>query len=215
MVAIASGGVGRYDHSSYGWVNTQLLYVLDDAGCIWRVHMFNDPRAGMTALVETVRYKETDLPGLTFQVQDEQMNCSMWADPDTGNLYLAYYTGTTTQIWRLMYNAMTGRYDSTLLGDMGPGVGPVSLYGGQDSSATGEAETVVGYGEAVPFTAPAEAGQTGGSLRAAQPAADASEPTPEDPDKVTVNLTANEGQTNGLVEVSYDPAVLSLEEVTG
>lgn len=215
MVAIASGGVGRYDHSSYGWVNTQLLYVLDDAGCIWRVHMFNDPRAGMTALFETVRYKETDLPGLTFQVQDEQMNCSMWADPDTGNLYLAYYTGTTTQIWRLMYNAMTGRYDSTLLGDMGPGVGPVSLYGGQDSSATGEAETVVGYGEAVPFTAPAEAGQTGGSLRTAQPAADAGEPTPEDPDKVTVNLTANEGQTNGLVEVSYDSAVLSLEEVTG
>ena len=59
------------------------------------------------------------------------MNCSLWADQETGTLFLSYYTGDTTQIWRLTYNAFTESYESTLLGDMGEGVGPVALYDGQ------------------------------------------------------------------------------------
>ena len=38
---------------------------------------------------------------------------------------------TPPQIWRLTYNAFTESYESTLLGDMGEGVGPVALYDGQ------------------------------------------------------------------------------------
>lgn len=128
LVAMAAGGTGMYKGSVF--TEAQLMYLLDDLGNIWKAYIAQDWMS-LGVLYETVPYVSTDLPALDFRIRDEQMNCSMWADQESGTLFLSYYTGTTTQIWRLTYNALTESYESTLLGDMGEGVGPVALYDAQ------------------------------------------------------------------------------------
>lgn len=168
---------------------------------------------------ETIPYSASDLPALDFRVRDEQMNCSMWADQETGTLFLSYYTGATTQIWRLTYNPLTESYESTLLGDMGEGVGPVALYDGQVFGAEAAAMPQPEFSTETQTFAPMEAlvteqepAVTDGTLHSAISGKTREQ---EPSDLVTLPLTVPEGQTNGIIELTYDPEVLTLESIQG
>ncbi len=216
LVAMAAGGTGMYKGSVF--TEAQLMYLLDDLGNIWKAYIAQDWMS-LGVLYETVPYVSTDLPALDFRIRDEQMNCSMWADQESGTLFLSYYTGTTTQIWRLTYNALTESYESTLLGDMGEGVGPVALYDAQVFGAEPAALPQPEFSTETQTFAPMETLTTeseptlaDGALQSAiSVAAEEQEPS----DLVTLPLTAAPGQTNGVVELTYDPALLTLERIQG
>ncbi len=223
VVAIASGGSCTYYHPSFNMIPAQLLYILDDLGNVWKAYIYTMEGGDGTLYYqvgyETVPYVSTDLPTMDFRVRDEQMNCSMWADQESGTLFLSYYTGSTTQIWRLTYNALTESYESTLLGDMGEGVGPVSLYDAQVFGAEPAALPQPEFSTEPQTFAPMETLTTksepalaDGSLQSAiSVAAEEQEPS----DLVTLPLTTAPGQTNGVIELTYDPALLTLESVQG
>ena len=218
FVAMASGGASIYDDASRGKIPAQLLYLLDDLGNMWKAYIyeaFNFYAVGY----ETIPYSASDLPALDFRVRDEQMNCSMWADQETGTLFLSYYTGATTQIWRLTYNPLTESYESTLLGDMGEGVGPVALYDGQVFGAEAAAMPQPEFSAETQTFAPMEAlvteqepAVTDGTLHSAISGKTREQ---EPSDLVTLPLTVPEGQTNGIIELTYDPEVLTLESIQG
>ena len=216
LVAMAAGGTSMYQGSVF--TEAQLMYLLDDLGNIWKAYIAQDWMS-LGVLYETVPYVSTDLPALDFRIRDEQMNCSLWADQETGTLFLSYYTGDTTQIWRLTYNAFTESYESTLLGDMGEGVGPVALYDGQVFGAEPAALPQPEFSTETQTFAPMEALTTepeptpaDGALQSAiSVAAEEQEPS----DLVTLPLTAAPGQTNGVIELTYDPALLTLERIQG
>ncbi len=217
FVAMASGGATTFT-GSIGTLSTDLLYLLDDLGNIWKAYVYAS-RGSYAIDYETVPYVSTDLSDLDFRVRDEQMNCSMWADQESGTLFLSYYTGSTTQIWRLTYNAFTNSYESTLLGDMGEGVGPVALYDAQVFGAEPAALPQPEFSTETQTFAPMETLTTesepalaDGSLQSAiSVASEEQEPS----DLVTLPLTAAPGQTNGVIELTYDPALLTLESVQG
>ena len=218
FVAMASGGASTFQDPSFGKVPAQLLYLLDDLGNVWKAYIY-EAYGFYSVGYETVPYVSTDLPALDFRIRDEQMNCSLWADQETGTLFLSYYTGDTTQIWRLTYNAFTESYESTLLGDMGEGVGPVALYDGQVFGAEPAALPQPEFSTETQTFAPMEALTTepeptpaDGALQSAiSVAAEEQEPS----DLVTLPLTAAPGQTNGVIELTYDPALLTLERIQG
>ena len=218
FVAMASGGASTFQDPSFGKVPAQLLYLLDDLGNVWKAYIY-EAYGFYSVGYETVPYVSTDLPALDFRIRDEQMNCSLWADQETGTLFLSYYTGDTTQIWRLTYNAFTESYESTLLGDMGEGVGPVALYDGQVFGAEPAALPQPEFSTETQTFAPMETLTTeseptpaDGALQSAiSVAAEEQEPS----DLVTLPLTAAPGQTNGVIELTYDPALLTLERIQG
>ena len=217
FVAMASGGATTFT-GSVGTFPAQLLYLLDDLGNIWKAYIY-EYRNFYTVDYETIPYVSTDLSALDFRVQNEQMNCSMWADQESGTLFLSYYTGSTTQIWRLTYNPLTESYESTLLGDMGEGVGPVALYDGQVFGAEAAALPQPEFSAETQTFAPMETlvteqepALTGGTLHSAISGKTREQ---EPSDLMTLPLTVPEGQTNGIIELTYDPEVLTLESIQG
>ncbi len=228
VVAMASGGPSTYYNSSLGYVPAELLYLLDDLGNVWKC---------WTYLVGDIYYSNfesvlTDLPGLDFTIRDNLMNCSMWEDRATGILYLSYYDGSATQLYRLTYDPIENTYKSLLLGDMGAGVGPAALYGGESygekaefvpayQAGTGTVDSSLTFEamELQPVTLPQAAG---GSLNAAgkYELHAAASPSPrsvvldQEAGTVTVTVSAAEAATNGRLELGYDPDVLTLTGIT-
>lgn len=219
FVAAASAGHATF-YSGLGTLDANLVYVLDDVGNIWTAfsyQYYGDWYITLAANLGRNEYIPTDL-SMDLTVTGDRTNVSMWCDRSTGTLYLSYYTGTDTEIWRLTYNDLTVSYESTLLTTM-KGVGPVRLYDGEnlDPDAAGEAvtDTYVATRSLEFETVESLENLPTGTLNAAS-AALPQEARPEaDPDVVKVALTVPEDGTNGMVEFTYDPEKMTLESISG
>lgn len=234
FTAIASGGGYTYQTQHGEITEANLFYLMDDLGSVWWAWLYKRSNFGdYSDYALDYIQKATDLHNLDLSVQDNLVNCSMWADPQTGNLYLCCLDGDTNRLYRLTYDSGTDSYQSTLLGDMGPGVGPAALYGGESYGEkaefvpasqvdTGTADSSLTFEamELQPVTLPQA---PGGSLNAAgkyEPPAAAAAPSPrsvaldQEAGTVTVTVPAAEAATNGRLELGYDPDVLTLTGIT-
>lgn len=228
VVAMAAGGPSMYYDAAWGNMEAELIYLLDDLGNVWKSWTYSIDGTYHSGF-ESV---PTDLPGLDFSIRDNLMNCSMWEDRATGTLYLSYYDGSDTQIYRLTYDPIENTYRSLLLGDMGDGVGPAALYGGESYGTASQnvvsSQAGMGTVEGMPFEAmelqPIELPQTvTGALNVAgqnETKAAAETPAPrsvvldEEAGTVTVTVPAAEAATNGRLELRYDKDVLNLTKIT-
>ncbi len=228
VVAMAAGGRSTCDTAGFGTVEAELIYLLDDLGNVWKCWTYSRYDTYFSEF-ESV---STDLPSLDFAIRDNLMNCSMWEDRATGTLYLSYYDGSDTQIYRLTYDPIENTYRSLLLGDMGDGVGPAALYGGESYGTASQnvvsSQAGMGTVEGMPFEAmelqPIELQQTvtGGLNAVGQSETKTTAETPalrsvvldEEAGTVTVTVPAAEAATNGRLELRYDKDVLSLTKIT-
>lgn len=122
LVALASGGqVPYYDAEQDITVDTELFYLLDNAGYLWMAWLF-PVETGYDAYVS---YYPTELFGLQYPLFTGYQYCSLVADPATGALFLSYFTGETNQIYFLEFDGE--RFSTILLGDMGENVWPAAL----------------------------------------------------------------------------------------
>ncbi len=125
LTAIASGGYAElYDDEDNITRDTELFYLLDDAGYIWTWWVYADDGSYSASL----NFVETDLPDLEFPGDGkDNLYCSMVLGED-GALYLSYFTGETNEIYRLVYDETAEMYHATRLGDVGDTVWPAALY---------------------------------------------------------------------------------------
>ena len=220
FVTVASGGISDFQHTSYGTTAADLFYILDRSGNIFTAYVYKE-RIFYNFVLSKQFSKVISIPSdlnlnhFDFTTADGCSNVSMWCDQTTGTLYLAYYTGTDTEIWRLAYNDMTVSYESTLLTTM-EGVGPVRLYDGKNldpnatQSSTGDyvaTRSLEFETAASPEALPTGTLNTASRPQSTQPKANT--------DVVKVPLTIPEAGTNGIVTFTYDPEKVTLESIRG
>lgn len=122
-VAIADGGYEQvYDNEDQVNLDTEAYYILDDAGYIWVYNVFpvGDSFSAWLGHIPT------DL-NVKFTPNGEDMLCSM-VFGDDGNLYLSRFTGSTSELYRLTYNAEAEMFNAMAIGDVGADVWPAALY---------------------------------------------------------------------------------------
>lgn len=233
FAAITSGGAHEYQTQGGTKTEANLFYLMDDMGSIWWAWLYKRFNFGdYSDYAFDWIQKPTDLNDLGLNIQDNLVNSSLWADQKTGHLYLSTWNGNTSQIYRLIYDPVSESYQGTLLGDMGDGVGPAALYGGESYGTASQnvvsSQAGMGTVEGMPFEAmelqPIELPQTvTGALNAAgqnETKAAAETPAPrsvvldEEAGTVTVTVPAAEAATNGRLEFRYDKDVLNLTKIT-
>ena len=197
LTGIASGGYERITYKDwYGYdaeADSELIYMIDDGGYVWRCNMFRDSYSWDMVLESF----PSDLD-LRYPV-DFSGHSSLVIGEDNA-LYYSAWTGKTNEVYRLVYDDLTESYLSTFLGSFGNDVWPALIL---DVTANAPAASVAPQGTRRYNTAPTgslngvTAGQTGNT------AGDGT---------VTVPVTAQDS-TNGLFELAYDAELLELVEV--
>ena len=159
-------------------------------------------------------------------------------------LYLANFTGDASHVYRILLNEDTGKWEAADIGNFGDGVWPATLVGtmyhaNEDAAKAVNAamsKTTVHTAQAVEMTPAqiqryngAETQAAKGSLNTAAPVAavvnlpmgDAAEnatasnvTVSADEKTVTVDVIAKDAATNGLFNVDYDAANLTLTNVS-
>lgn len=231
LIAIASIGRDVDEDGEY-----DLLYALDDTGTIWALWYYEEdgePGLGLN-------YAETDLK-LDVTFYNGMSLCSMVLGED-GNLYLSYFTGETNEIYRLSYDEDSKSFVSVCLGDVGSSVWPAALYAVRSNTAA-EVEEPVGSeslkrgrqdvsnslsvtgGTSVRPDATMQMACTDktaalSAQRADTPVNPLSNSDVSDEGKtLTLTVTAKDADgndadsTNGVIGVSFNPEVLSLQSV--
>ncbi|MBE6945614.1 MAG: hypothetical protein E7459_05955, partial [Ruminococcaceae bacterium] len=218
LVAITSMGAEELDGK-----DTEHVLMLDNMGFIWDFWIYPTD-AGFSA---SLNYTPTDLE-ISFPGDEsgDNMYTSMVVGDD-GNLYLSAFTGDTNELFRLTYDVASGSYTSVRIGDVGEGVWPaiitgVTTNGGTEGNAIVSpkptmtmdaqpisAEELAAAGKIVATTAVASVSNE--QKASLLPNSDSNVGNNEK--TVTVNVTTDVAATNGLVNVSYDPALLTLENV--
>jgi len=200
LAGIASGGYERITYKDwYGFdaeADSELVYMIDNSGYVWRCNMFQD--AGSWDLI--VSSYPSDL-NLHYPV-DFSGHSSLVVGPDNA-LYFSVWTGKTNEVYRLVYDELTESYLSTRLGSFGKDVWPALIL---DVTANAPAAAVAPQGTERYAAVPT------GSLDAvtAENPGDTGIDTAEK--TLTVPVIAQDS-TNGLFELTYDPALLELIEV--
>ena len=217
-----------YDEETDAWYDTEHLVLVDSDGYILNFWIY-DEGEGMNAFYN---YYSSDLP-CEFPGDDamENMYTSLMAD-ESGALYLATFTGETSELYYLVYDEVARGYISTKLDDFGDNVWPATITAAtanqvsdtvKTPAATGHmtaqaisAETLAAAGEQL-RTAVAETGdeEAKAQLLSEDAALEPSSSTgiSEDKKMVTVEVTANEAVTNGVAKVTWDAAALKLKSV--
>ncbi len=237
LVALASGGqVPYYDAEKDVTVDTELFYILDNAGYLWMVWMY-PVETGYDAYVS---YYPTELFGLQYPMFSGYQYCSLVADPASGALFLSYYTGETNEIYLLEFDGE--RFTTILLGEMGEDVWPAALYSAtfHDDTPAPDTQTPaprdVAQITAEPIqteqlklsglqrdlaSRPAEYQQARGGLDAVRQSASGSKvlakrDVEQNPAArtVTVTVRAPEDTASAMLEFSYDKELLTLTGVS-
>ncbi len=201
LSGIASGGYEKITYKDwYGYdaeADSELIYMIDDAGYVWRCNMFQDSYSWDMIVSSypsdlNIRYP-VDFTGRSSLVVGED-----------NALYFSVWAGDTSEVYRLVYDDLSESYLSTFLGDFGDDIWPALIL---DVTANAPAAAVAPQGTVRYNTVPT------GSLNAvtvADSAADSMVNAGEH--TVTVPVVAQDS-TNGLFELCYDAAVLELIEV--
>ena len=226
LTAITSAGYYPYEEDDGSITDTELVLMLDNAGYIWYFWIF--PTA--TGYSANLAFVPTDLD-IAFPGDDtgNHMYSSMVVGED-GNLYLSAFTGATNELFCLSLDDAGEMYNATRIGDVGADVWPATVtsvtVNNADEAGSLAMVDAIATISTENFTAEdlasAKVINTAATFSmdaAARAAKETIELNSEagvaaDEQTVTVNVTAPEAATNGVVELTWDTDVLELVEYT-
>ena len=193
---------------------------LDNAGYVWSFAA--DFATGSLSL----GYIPTDL-SLSFSAMDSEAPMgNSFVSGDDGNYYLAHFNGSTSEIYQLVFFEEGDEvgFFSRRAGDVGADVWPAVLIDaveneaedpapGDDGGRIGRTPLALANVELVATDLQAQSVSASvnalpGGLNAIT-SERSGNPSEENPELVTVTVTADEAANNGLFTVSYDPEHLT------
>ena len=253
FTAVTSLGANKIDTDKDGVkdTDTELFLALDDAGNIWTMNVYPsvDKETGEDSWSASFGILESNLANVGYAVSptdDGDLYDSLYATVEGEELvlYLSTYDGNTSNVYRILLNEDTGKWEAAQVASFGDGVWPATLVGSmyhanEDTTEALNAamsKTTVYTTQAVEMTSAqiqryngAETKAASGSLNASAPTAnvvnlpmgDAAEnastskvTVSADEKTVTVDVIAKDAATNGLFNVDYDAANLTLTNVS-
>ena len=252
FTAVTSLGANKIDTDKDGVkdTDTELFLALDDAGNIWTMNVYPsvDKETGEDSWSASFGILESNLANVGYvanPTDDGDLYDSLYATVEGQELvlYLSTCDGNTSNVYRILLNEDTGKWEAAQVASFGDGVWPATLVGSmyhanEDTTEALNAamsKTTVYTTQAVEMTSAqiqryngAETKAAKGSLNAAAPVAavvnlpmgDAAEnastskvTVSADEKTVTVDVIAKDAATNGLFTVDYDAANLTLTNV--
>lgn len=252
FTAVTSLGANKIDTDKDGVkdTDTELFLALDDAGNIWTMNVYPsvDKETGEDSWSASFGILESNLANVGYvanPTDDGDLYDSLYATVEGQELvlYLSTCDGNTSNVYRILLNEDTGKWEAAQVASFGDGVWPATLVGSmyhanEDTTEAVNAamsRTTVHTAQAVEMTPAqiqryngAETQAAKGSLNTAAPVAavvnlpmgDAAEnatasnvTVSADEKTVTVNVLAKDAATNGLFTVDYDAANLTLTNV--
>ena len=252
FTAVTSLGANKIDTDKDGVkdTDTELFLALDDAGNIWTMNVYPsvDKETGEDSWSASFGILESNLANVGYvanPTDDGDLYDSLYATVEGQELvlYLSTCDGNTSNVYRILLNEDTGKWEAAQVASFGDGVWPATLVGSmyhanEDTTEAVNAamsKTTVHTTQAVEMTSAqiqryngAETKAASGSLNASAPTAnvvnlpmgDAAEnastskvTVSADEKTVTVDVIAKDAATNGLFNVDYDAANLTLTNV--
>ena len=253
FTAVTSLGANKIDTDKDGVkdTDTELFLALDDAGNIWTMNVYPsvDKETGEDSWSASFGILESNLANVGYvanPTDDGDLYDSLYATVEGQELvlYLSTCDGNTSNVYRILLNEDTGKWEAAQVASFGDGVWPATLVGSmyhanEDTTEAVNAamsKTTVHTTQAVEMTSAqiqryngAETKAASGSLNASAPTAnvvnlpmgDAAEnastskvTVSADEKTVTVDVIAKDAATNGLFNVDYDAANLTLTNVS-
>ena len=253
FTAVTSLGANKIDTNKDGVkdTDTELFLALDDAGNIWTMNVYPsvDKETGEDSWSASFGILESNLANVGYvanPTDDGDLYDSLYATVEGQELvlYLSTCDGNTSNVYRILLNEDTGKWEAAQVASFGDGVWPATLVGSmyhanEDTTEAVNAamsKTTVHTTQAVEMTSAqiqryngAETKAASGSLNASAPTAnvvnlpmgDAAEnastskvTVSADEKTVTVDVIAKDAATNGLFNVDYDAANLTLTNVS-
>ena len=253
FTAVTSLGANKIDTDKDGVkdTDTELFLALDDAGNIWTMNVYPsvDKETGEDSWSASFGILESNLANVGYvanPTDDGDLYDSLYATVEGQELvlYLSTCDGNTSNVYRILLNEDTGKWEAAQVASFGDGVWPATLVGSmyhanEDTTEAVNAamsKTTVHTTQAVEMTSAqiqryngAETQAAKGSLNTAAPVAavvnlpmgDAAEnastskvTVSADEKTVTVDVIAKDAATNGLFNVDYDAANLTLTNVS-
>ena len=252
FTAVTSLGANKIDTDKDGVkdTDTELFLALDDAGNIWTMNVYPsvDKETGEDSWSASFGILDSNLANVGYAANptdDGDLYDSLYATVEGQELvlYLSTCDGNTSNVYRILLNEDTGKWEAAQVASFGDGVWPATLVGSmyhanEDTTEALNAamsKTTVYTTQAVEMTSAqiqryngAETKAASGSLNASAPTAnvvnlpmgDAAEnastskvTVSADEKTVTVDVIAKDAATNGLFNVDYDAANLTLTNV--
>ncbi len=192
LAAITVAGTEKYQVNSYTSCDSEILYMIDNNGVVWRANVYETGYYSKTMYLKYTKTAST-LPENTFGSK----SCNSLVVGEDGALYLTAYKDETTVLYRLAYDEVSGVYEAMKLATYGDKVWPALLFE-VTTPAGGETASVAGLQS---IDVKASAPVTGGVVIDRRLGT------------VTVPVYAKD-TTNGMVELSYDAATLEVESVS-
>ena len=253
FTAVTSLGANKIDTDKDGVkdTDTELFLALDDAGNIWTMNVYPsvDKETGEDSWSASFGILESNLANVGYvanPTDDGDLYDSLYATVEGQELvlYLSTCDGNTSNVYRILLNEDTGKWEAAQVASFGDGVWPATLVGSmyhanEDTTEAVNAamsKTTVHTTQAVEMTSAqiqryngAETKAASGSLNASAPTAnvvnlpmgDAAEnastskvTVSADEKTVTVDVIAKDAATNGLFNVDYDATNLTLTNVS-
>ena len=253
FTAVTSLGANKIDTDKDGVkdTDTELFLALDDAGNIWTMNVYPsvDEETGEDSWSASFGILDSNLANVGYvanPTDDGDLYDSLYATVEGQELvlYLSTCDGNTSNVYRILLNEDTGKWEAAQVASFGDGVWPATLVGSmyhanEDTTEAVNAamsKTTVYTTQAVEMTSAqiqryngAETKAASGSLNTAAPVAavvnlpmgDAAEnasaskvTVSADEKTVTVDVIAKDAATNGLFTVDYDAANLTLTNVS-
>lgn len=137
LTGIASAGYASYENGFTSY-DTELFYLLDNLGYVWTLYTYAQPDGSYSAYLG---YVPSTLPQLKFPGYLDNLYCSMVVGED-GSLYLSYFTGSASDIYRLTFNEAANLFEATLIGSTGKDIWPVTLYSVVPNASTAGAASL-------------------------------------------------------------------------
>ena len=222
LTAVTSAGYYPFPEDDGSIIDTELVIMLDNAGYIWYFWIY-PADGGYSA---ELNFVPTDLD-IDFPGDDtgNHMYSSMVVGED-GNLYLSAFTGTTNELFCLTFNEDEEIYNATRIGDVGADVWPATITSvtvndaaAADSVAMVDAIATVSTEKVSAAELAAVKADAAAGICSVAPASAADQKpvelnseseTAADEKTVTVNVTASEAVTNGVMDITWDTDVLEL-----
>ena len=253
FTAVTSLGANKIDTDKDGVkdTDTELFLALDDAGNIWTMNVYPsvDEETGEDSWSASFGILESNLANVGYvanPTDDGDLYDSLYATVEGQELvlYLSTCDGNTSNVYRILLNEDTGKWEAAQVASFGDGVWPATLVGSMyhaNENATeavnaAMSKTTVHTAQAVEMTSAQIQRYNGAETKAASGSLNASAPTAKvvnlpmgdtaenastskvtvsaDEKTVTVDVIAKDAATNGLFTVDYDAANLTLTNVS-
>lgn len=240
LVAMASAGHVKFK-DDWGDVpmirDAELCYVLDNLGHIFKLYFYEETPSedGESEGDFAIQMHGTNfiaVPGLSyFLSQDYECFCSMVVSNDGQHLFLSYYNEArdTSELYMITPQPDGYTYETKRAGSFGDSIWPVALTeaisndpapapGGEDLTGTSVEEYVFRQNAdgTVECLQKPEAAVTAAPTAAKAPSAGQMGISGGKDEMGTVSIDLSvDNSTNGLIEITYDPAALTVTSVTG